>query len=461
MTASADTSTTSRLASDALTIARARWLLDRLHVIYLGGGATAAGLTVGLMFMAPSLTVLAWGGVALAYFLACRRLNAAARSAAIQTVQHANRWHRYAVAASVFQGLKWGAAAWLFLDLAHFAQALLVLGVLVSVVAGSMLLLTSHPRCYAVLSALVMLPLLVRLLEAGSDHLALGLLLLGSAAVGVYLVFDTHDSLVERLQDDLEHRQLAKNLERALARAQAQCRQRDALLAHAAHDLRAPVVALELLAEDLLRSPRPAIGLDHKHRHLRDELHGISLMLDSMLDLEDDTASPPLRECVDLDRLLGATVARFNPLARMHNVRLQHLPSARHAMAPPAALRRILDNLVTNALRHTRGGRVVLAVRRHGTRLRLEVRDSGAGISPDVRHQVFQHRTMGDDQASSPMRRSGLGLAIVEQLAAHADIDLILRSAPGRGTVVGLVLPKVAPSSSTTLSSEPEAHGSA
>ena len=426
-------------AAEALSIARARWLLDRLHVIYLGGGATAAGLSIGLLFMAPSVAVVAWGGVALAYFLACRRLNAHARLHAIETVAQAKRWHRYTVAASVFQGLKWGAAAWLFLHLDNPAQALLVLGVLVSVVAGSMVVLISHPRCYALLSCLVMLPLTWRLLEAGSTHLALALLLIGSAAVGIYLVFNTHDSLIGRLSDDLAHKQLAADLEAALAHAQEQSKNREDLLTQAAHDLRTPVVALELMADDLLKSRGTAVGLEHKHRHFRDELRDLSLLLDSVLDLNVDGADEQPQANIELDRFLEATVARFNPLARGHNVRLLYLASRQAVIAPPAVLRRMIDNLLSNAIRHARGGRVVLAVRRYGQQLRLEVRDSGAGIAP-VEHTAFKQRATGETQLGARMRQMGLGLAIVEQLAERAGIGLTRRSAPGRGTVMGLVL---------------------
>lgn len=433
---------------DAMSIARARWLLDRLHIIYLGGGAMAAGLSIGLLLTAPSWPVLAWGAVALAYFLGCRRLNAKARHEAIETRAQAQRWHRYAMAASVFQGLKWGAAAWLFLDPAQPAQAMLVLGVLISVVAGAMLLMASHPRGYALLAVLVVTPMLWRLLEHGPTHSVLAVLLAGSTLVGIYLVFNTARGLQDSFAMQIEHRQLADRLADAVHQAEAALSSRDELLAHAGHDLRAPVVALELLANDLTQRSPPLTGaaLAHRHRHMRDELRELAALLDTLLDLNTgEVAHQTAPRSLALGPLLDAAVARFNPLARVHNVDLRHLPSDRSAHVDPMLLRRMLDNLLTNAIRHTRGGRVVLLVRRAGTRVRIEVRDSGSGIAPAEQQSVFQARHTLHDQADTVMQRKGLGLAIVRQMARQTGAELTLRSAPGRGTVVSLVLPPGAP----------------
>lgn len=428
---------------EALNIARARWLLDRLHIIYLGGGAMAAGLTIGLLMIAPTWTVWAWGAVALAYFLGCRRLNAQARSHAIETHAQAVRWHRYAIAASVFQGLKWGTAAWMFLDTTSPAQALLVLGVVVSVVAGAMLVMASHPRCYACLSILVMVPLLLRLLDTGTTHAVLVVLLASSALMGIYLVFDTYKGLSDSLLTQIEHRQLAGRLADALQKAESAVQSRDELLAFAGHDLRAPITALELLASDLTRQAPPlgSEALAHKHRHIRDELRELSSLLDTLLDLGDDSTISATPQTIALGPVLEAAVARFNPLARVHNVDLRHCQTRYTACIDPVDLRRMLDNVITNAVRHTRGGRVVLLARRDGNAVRIEVRDSGSGMAASQQHAAFLPRTRLDNDADPLLARKGLGLAIVQQIAQRSGAQLQLRSAPGRGTVIGLIVP--------------------
>ena len=430
--------------AQALEIARARWLLDRLHIIYLSGGAMAAGLTVGLLLTARAWPIWAWGAVALAYFLACRQLNAKARHEAIETYAQARRWHRYTVAASIFQGLKWGAAAWLFLDPTQPAQAMLVLGVLISVVAGAMLVMASHPRCYAVLATLVMLPLLWRLLESGTTHVVLAILMAGSAGVGIYLVFNTARGLLDSFAMQIEHRQLAEHLAVAVSDAEAAVHTRDELLAYAGHDLRTPIVALELLANDLTQRTPPLSGaaLAHHHQHLRNELRELSKLLDTLLDLSAQCAGAPMDpQSVALGPVLDAAVARFNPLARVHNVDLRHLPTQRTVRIDPLLLRRILDNVITNAIRHTPGGRVVVLARRAGSGVRLEVRDSGSGIPKTQHSSVFQaHRSLG--RRPDPLSaRKGLGLAIVKQMAEQSGAQLTLRSEPGRGTVISLTLP--------------------
>jgi len=126
-------------------------------------------------------------------------------------------------------------------------------------------------------------------------------------------------------------------------------------------------------------------------------------------------------------------------MADTRELRLVVMPCAQAVRSDPVYLKRILQNLVSNALRYTQSGRVLLGARRQGRTLRLEVWDTGPGIPPDKQAEIFKEFTRLNPSGESGM---GLGLAIVEQACALLGHPLGLRSQPGRGTVFSVTLPQ-------------------
>ena len=107
----------------------------------------------------------------------------------------------------------------------------------------------------------------------------------------------------------------------------------------------------------------------------------------------------------------------------------------------PRFLRLILANLVGNAIKYTPAGEVEVAVESRGDGLRLEVRDSGPGISPDDQARVFEPFERGTGVSEQFVPGVGLGLAVVKDLAAAIGARVELRSAPGAGSTFTVVLP--------------------
>ena len=120
-------------------------------------------------------------------------------------------------------------------------------------------------------------------------------------------------------------------------------------------------------------------------------------------------------------------------------------PAGAVAWTDAVSLRRVLANLVDNAVKFTPHGRVLLAVRarRRGTgrAWRVEVRDNGIGIAADSQERVFNDFEQIGNVERNLQHGHGLGLAIVRRLAAQLGIEVSLRSAPGRGSVFGFELP--------------------
>ena len=139
----------------------------------------------------------------------------------------------------------------------------------------------------------------------------------------------------------------------------------------------------------------------------------------------------------------------FAPVAARRGVELTVMPTRAFVSTDPAFLRRILQNLLSNALRYGRSEgrpqRVLLGCRRVGEGLRIEVKDNGPGIAADKHALIFDEfvRLQPEDNAPREERGLGLGLAIVERIARMLDLPVALASAPGQGSTFTVVVPQV------------------
>jgi signal transduction histidine kinase len=160
-------------------------------------------------------------------------------------------------------------------------------------------------------------------------------------------------------------------------------------LASAAHDLRQPVHALSLYADWL--ASEPEMGRDIAPRILQ-STRAINELFDSLFDLTRiDAGNYKVRlQHVDVKQLMTDLAMQFEPVAQGKSLKLRTRAQPSTIWADPVVLRRVLGNLVSNALRHTSQGGVLLALRRREGLLMFEVWDSGVGIARDHQHAIFQ-----------------------------------------------------------------------
>jgi signal transduction histidine kinase len=237
-------------------------------------------------------------------------------------------------------------------------------------------------------------------------------------------------------------------------KAQAEAARRDAevanraktqFLAAASHDLRQPLHALGLFAEALRGRSRDdeVLQLVNSINGSVDALEGL---FSELLDITRiDSGGVEVRpQHFPVGELFGRLRLHFEPTAFEKGLRLAFRGGAHHAHADPLLVDRILRNLVANAIRYTDDGTVLVACRRRGGRLLLQVWDTGVGIAALEQQRIFEEfYQVSGGSALPPHQRKGLGLglAIVERLAALMGAPLGLRSEPGRGTVFTLELP--------------------
>lgn len=224
------------------------------------------------------------------------------------------------------------------------------------------------------------------------------------------------------------------DLAAALAEAERANSARVRFVAAASHDLLQPLSAAKLFvaaARDDAEAT-PMCGTLEKAHNALVSVEGILGALLDISRLESGGSAVDIGP-VPLSVLLRQLTDEFAPIAARKGLRLDILPCGLTVSSDPTYLRRILQNLISNAIRYTRSGRVLVGPRRTSGQVRLEVHDTGPGIAADQQQSIFRefHRIQGSASASEGM---GLGLAIVERACGLLDHRLTLRSEPGRGT---------------------------
>jgi signal transduction histidine kinase/ActR/RegA family two-component response regulator len=230
-------------------------------------------------------------------------------------------------------------------------------------------------------------------------------------------------------------REATAELQTAKERAEAASRTKTQFLAAASHDLRQPLQALGLLISTLRLRSRDAEALKLVDR-LEHAFGGLEGVLEALLDISklDAGVVSPRAEVFPVERVLAGIRDTFGVQAAQKGLRLGVMPCRAWCTSDPLLLTRIVSNLVSNGLRYTAKGGVVVGCRRRGGRLDIEVWDTGSGIPESAREAIFREFV----QLANPQRNRdqglGLGLAIVDRLSRLLDHPVRLDSRVGRGT---------------------------
>jgi CheY-like chemotaxis protein/two-component sensor histidine kinase len=230
-------------------------------------------------------------------------------------------------------------------------------------------------------------------------------------------------------------------LEDALDTAERANAARSRFVAAASHDLLQPLSAAKLFISSIGEESVDARSREALEK-AQNALVSVEDILAALLDiskLESGRVAVSVGP-VRLDRLLGQLRDEFAPLASRKGLSLRVVPSGAVVASDPAYLRRILQNLIGNAVRYTERGRVLVGARRRGGMVRLEVWDTGPGIPEEEQDNIFKEfrRLNAPASASEGM---GLGLAIVERACALLGHPLGLNSVVGQGTAFMVQVP--------------------
>ena len=243
----------------------------------------------------------------------------------------------------------------------------------------------------------------------------------------------------------LEQRVMERTLELedALSAAERANASKSRFVAAASHDLLQPLSAAKLFISSLAdrsTDPHDRAVLDKTESALTSAEQLIDALLD-ISKLESDGLRFDIRP-VALREIFGRLRDEMEVLAARKGLKLRIIDSALTVETDPAYLRRVVQNLVANAIRYTASGRVVVGVRRRGATARVEVWDTGPGIAEEDQSAIFEEFRRLDTRASTN-DGLGLGLAIVERACARLGHPLGLWSEPARGSCFMVSLPVV------------------
>jgi two-component system, sensor histidine kinase len=215
-------------------------------------------------------------------------------------------------------------------------------------------------------------------------------------------------------------------------------------LASASHDLRQPMHAISLYLDSLAETTELPDRIRRAISDARICAHDMNEMFRSLLDISrlDAHQAVPALSTFSIAPLLSRVEKEFLPLAISRGVTLKVRPCTAHIYSDPVMVERIVLNFVSNAVRHTSNGRVLVGCRARGATLRLTVHDTGTGIPESEHEAIFKefHRASSSRPADSA-GGLGLGLAIVRRLAQVCRLPLHVRSSPGRGSAFSVDLP--------------------
>ncbi|MBK8972464.1 MAG: response regulator [Hahellaceae bacterium] len=247
------------------------------------------------------------------------------------------------------------------------------------------------------------------------------------------------DTRTRDLQD------LNRNLAYERNQAERANQEKSRFLASASHDLRQPLQTIQLLTDTLANEVtdegRPVA------RQLQQATAGLRALVNNLLDLsrlENGTLQPQHSEFA-LQPLLDAMEGTFKGLAQERGLNLRIRPSPVWVRSDRTLLEQCLSNLISNALKYTPAGTVLVTARRRKGRLWLDVRDSGVGIPLAQQPTIFNEFEQLNNPERDRRRGFGLGLAIVRRACQLLNQDLVVWSRPGIGSRFSISLVAVSP----------------
>ena len=439
--------------------------VDHIRALYIQTPATLIGYVLGVAVLlalywrlASPAVLFGWAGavavlwgVRLLHYLRFLRRPEADDATLLS-------WRRSWSALVLLQGSLWGLAAWLFWDLGTPYDKIALVLVLYTYCVSSVQLLATQARVFLAFISLVLTPTIVRIAsdngQPGNLLLAVIVTILFCATVLMVRTYGTAlaqaialktrtDELAAQLRIEKAEADAARRAAEAASRAKTQ------FFAAASHDLRQPLHAMGLFAETLrqrIRDPE-VVSLVNSINESVDALEGLfAELLDiTRIDTGGVEVNPqPLR----MKELFGRLRLHFEPTAFEKGLMLTFRGGQNVVFGDPVLIERVLRNLVSNAIRYTDDGGVLVSCRKRTVngvpRLWVQVWDSGIGIAEPMLPRIFEE--FFQVQSNRPLQAHhrkglGLGLAIVKRLADLMEAPLTVRSRVGHGSVFTLELP--------------------
>ncbi|MDD5249100.1 MAG: hybrid sensor histidine kinase/response regulator [Rhodocyclaceae bacterium] len=348
-------------------------------------------------------------------------------------------------------GVLWAAANMLFFVADSPLHQTMLFTLTFAIVSVAVPLVASHlPSLHLFVTPVLLSFILRNAWEADAPHLLLACVAT-AAMIGILAVGRRYHELLTASQrarfenETLAVRLAQQNTELEAARnvAEKASVAKSKFLAAASHDLRQPLHALMLFANALNHERDPA-QVASLAQHIGTSVSALEMLFNSLLDISKLDAGVVQHRETDfrLEEILERVRNDFEPVAALKRLRLTIRATPAVLRTDAVLLEQMLRNLMTNAMRYTETGGILLACRRRGGRWRIEVRDSGIGIAADHHQKIFDEFYQIGNPERDRQKGLGLGLAIVSRLSRLLGCPLELASQPGCGTMIAVTVPE-------------------
>ncbi len=439
--------------SDAALAEEVRSAFDYMPA-QLAGNLAGVGVILMIFWaITPRVVMLPWLGAFAVMWMARLWLLQRFNRIAVLGVVDWPRWRLGWNLGTLTSGALWGATSWVFYMRGGNVQQIALIITIYTLCVAAVPVLATQPRVFLLFSGLCFVPMAARVATTGyEDSYRLAGILLLIFSLTTLLARNYRQALQRALGLKLQADHLLSQLriekgaaDAARQEAEVANRAKTQFFAAASHDLRQPLHALGLFAE-ALRQKNHDVEVAHLVNSINESVDALEGLFSELLDITRIDSGgvevhPQHFAVGDLYRKLRL---HFEPLAFEKGLALRFRGAQHVAHADPLLVERIARNLVSNAIRYTPDGSVLVSCRRRDERLLLQVWDTGPGIAKDQQARVFEEfYQVPHGPRTEPHQRKGLGLglAIVKRLAGLMEAPLRLRSQTGTGTVFTLEMP--------------------
>lgn len=395
----------------------------------------------------PASTVITW--VALSFMLTTFRARMDSHYLRIlPSGQEAVRWGWIFAGFSFLSGSLWGSIGIIFFAPNDMMITAFLCIMVASIVGGSVTLLSAFPPAYYLSAIPTILPFGIRsLIHGGELFTVLGVLAFVCLWVNFVSCRSIYATQRESLMLRFQNLELIQQLTQQKELAETAVRAKTQFLAAASHDLRQPAHALGLFVAALRAlNNRPELkrsDVENITNRLQATLKNLGQLLNGLLHVSrlDAGVVEVIKRPIKLQDALNDLHSEFSESAHIKGIKFRIVPTSLWVNTDPVVLQRVLLNLISNALRYTEHGRILIGCRRRGMSVMVQVIDTGIGVAVDQLPKIFQEFYQIHNAARDHARGFGLGLSIVQRSVHLLGSELTVESTLGKGSLFAFSLP--------------------